>query len=52
MFLGMLFLSIFGNGVCYHNKNKQVNKRLAEMRKRGAGMWTIDKDGNRKFIPM
>ena len=52
MFLGLLFLSLVGNGCHYYNKNKQIDRKLAEMRKEGRGMYTLDKDGKIKFIPI
>lgn len=37
-------------GIIQHQRNKDIDRRLADARKRGVGMWTIDKNGNRKFI--
>ena len=52
MFLGVLFLFLVGNGIHYYNKNKQIDRKLAQMRKEGRGMYVLDKDGKVKFIPM
>ena len=52
---GMAVLGLGGIlfGIAYDiNHNKQVDKKIAEMNARGAGIWINDKDGKMKHVPM
>ena len=46
-----LFAVLFSTGYKHHS-NRQVDKKIAEMNARGAGLRVIDKDGNIKIIPL
>ncbi|MGW8114890.1 hypothetical protein ACVS9P_06900 [Caproicibacterium sp. NSD3] len=52
MLLLSLFASLVHNGAVCCNKNRKYKQRLEEARKMGMGMWILDKDGKRKFIPI
>ena len=46
-----LFSLLFSTGYAHHN-NRKIDKKIAEMNARGAGIRIIDKDGKIKIIPM
>lgn len=47
----MLFALLFGTG-CAHHSNRKIDKKIAQMKKDGWGIRTIDKDGHIKFTPI